>query len=158
MRNRIRGEGGERSRGRRRQTRRRHRWRICPQGCAHPSAGPPMAGNRPQRFTKFPLTTCSPPLLLFTFHDVSTATKCSVEPIPLARGLPGTAILHDSRTKKKEEEDDEFSRMILSFLRRVVELSNFIGGWLVRLSKERHWNSFYLDFDLSKWRRIKSIC
>lgn len=49
---------------------------------------------------------------------------------------------HPPRFKDEEEGggggDDEFSRMILSFLRRVVELSNFIGGWLVRLSKERH--------------------
>lgn len=117
---------------------------------AHTPRRPPMAGNRAQRFTKFPLTTCSPPLLLFTSHDVSTATKCSVEPIPLARGLPGTAILHATIQGRRRRAATMsfrgwyflFLLFLLSFLRRVVEFVEFylVAGSFFRLSEEGRWN------------------
>lgn len=117
-----------------------HRWRICPQGCAHPLTVHRRAENV-QRFTKFPLTTCSPPLLLVSRrvhgHKVFPGTDTPRSRTSWESSIPSRTDGRDIQGRKGRA---EFSSSFFSFFLRRVESYRlcFIGGWLMARLLERH--------------------
>lgn len=131
-----------------------HRWRICPQGCAHPLTVHRRAENV-QRFTKFPLTTCSPPLLLVSRrvhgHKVFPGTDTPRSRTSWESSIPSRTDGRDIQGRKGRA---EFSSSFFSFffwegLSCTGCVLSVAGWWLLEVIGETQvWLD--LDFDFSR--------
>lgn len=85
----------------------------------------------------------------FSFHDVSTATKCSLEPIPLARGLPGSPASPPGRMAaifKDEKGERSFRAVSFPFFWEGLSRTGCVlsvAGW---------WLGYWRDTGLARFR------